>query len=231
MVFFEWTQDQVARCVIALAEGVERLGRRVLYAVITESDGGAELAGPIMLVSAKGADDRQSSDAAAVVVQIEIQIKVAEVVKIAGNAMAVGCANQEVVTFPNQNAGAEIEPPSERLLLIDDVPEPERTVERAELQMPAFTLVAVPRDEIRRRVIRAFIWRLVDQCPQRLPFTSQKAPDDARTDQSAAQRDNRPPEARTFDIASRKATDDFRTDQAAVRLKVLPPEANTFDIT
>src|SRR5262245_18912617 len=123
MVFFERTPYQVAGCVIALAEGVERLESRVLYTVITESDGGSELAGPIMLVSAEGADDRQSSDARAVVVQIEIQIEVAEVVKIAGNAMAVGCANQEVITFPNQNAGAEIEPPSEGLLLIDDVPE------------------------------------------------------------------------------------------------------------
>src|SRR5215475_4430570 len=101
MVFFEWTQDQVARCVIALAEGVERLGRRVLYAVITESDGGAELASPIMLVSAEGADDRQSSDAPAIVVQIEIQIEVAEVIKISGNALAVGRAKQQVVTFPN----------------------------------------------------------------------------------------------------------------------------------
>src|SRR5262245_38252871 len=116
-----------------------------------------------MLVSAKGADDRQSSDAPAIIVQIEIQIEVAEVIKIAGNAMAIGCAKQEVVTFPNQNAGAEIESPSERLLLIDEIPEAEHTVERAELQLPTFTLVAVPHDEIRRGIVRALIWRLVDQ--------------------------------------------------------------------
>src|SRR5262245_26798425 len=163
MVFFERTQDQVARCVIALAEGVERLGRRVLDTVITESDGGAELAGPIMLVSAESAYDRQSSDAPAIVVQIEIQIEVAEIIKIACNALAVSRAYQQVVTFPNQNACAEIESPSKRLLLIDEIPEAERTVERAELQAPAFTLVAVPHDEIRRRVIRPFIWRLVEQ--------------------------------------------------------------------
>src|SRR5262245_28162933 len=103
MVIFERTPDQVARCVIALAEGVERLERRVLDAVITEGDGGAELVSPIMLVSAVSADDRQSSDAGAIVVQIEIQIEVAEVIKIAGNALAVSRAKQQVVTFPKQN--------------------------------------------------------------------------------------------------------------------------------